>query len=323
MKIKVILNPKSKNGNHRSLRATLEDRFGDSLVDIERTAYPHHATGIARRAIVAGVDTIVAVGGDGTVNEVLNGIVGSDVALGIIPTGTANDLASLYHIDRDVDRACSIIVERRLHRADVIRVNEWHYVTAGGVGFPCEVAGIANTIKGSGAVGRRLGQILGSKLYVFALLWAVAKRNKRRNFMTVRWEGTHRLVTDSLWLMVDNQFFLGKDFLMSPSAVNDDGLFDVCLIENPMTRAQIILLTLRVLAGSHVDSPSARTWRASELVVEAEKPQSFLGDGEVVQKGSLLNVRLLPRALNVIVPGTALERETATSGQRSRRRIRC
>ncbi|MBW8003544.1 MAG: hypothetical protein FVQ80_16275 [Planctomycetes bacterium] len=74
MKIKVILNPKSSNGNYKSLEAILKAKFAHSLVDIEQTAHPRHATDIARNAVKSEVDTIVAAGGDGTVNEVLNGI---------------------------------------------------------------------------------------------------------------------------------------------------------------------------------------------------------------------------------------------------------
>jgi len=140
MKIKVIANPQPMNGHYRYLRALVQQQFGHHVVGIEQTTCPQHATDIARRAASEDVDTVVAVGGDGTVNEVINGIVGTELALGIIPTGTANDLASLYSIPTDVGKACKLILERHVQEADVINVNGWYYVTAGGLGLPCEVA---------------------------------------------------------------------------------------------------------------------------------------------------------------------------------------
>ena len=292
----------------------LKAKFAHSPVDIEETAYPQHATDIARQAVEENVDTIVAVGGDGTVNEVLNGIVGTDVVLGIIPTGTANDLASLYHIQTNVAKACDIILERRLHRADVIGVNGWYYLTTGGVGLPCEVASIANTIKRSGMIGKRLTQILGSKLYILAVLCALVKKNTRRNLLTLPWNGCSIRV-DALSFMMNNQSFLGKKFLMSPGAVNDDGMFDICLIENSKSRVQILSLLIQVRTGRHIYSPSVKTWRAGELVVDAENPLTFFGDGEIFQKVSVFKIKIFPRALNVIVPKAIVAEENVTSSQ--------
>ncbi|HEB29626.1 hypothetical protein LCGC14_3070530 [marine sediment metagenome] len=141
-------------------------------------------------------------GGDWSVNEVLNGIMGSDVAIGIIPTGTANDLASYYRLPCNIEKACDIILKRRIHRADLILVNNRYFITAGGLGFSSEVANIVNTIK--------------------------------------------------------NQPFLGKNFVISPDAVNDDGIFNVCLIKNSKTRAGKLSILIKVLTGRHIYFPSVK-----------------------------------------------------------------
>ena len=301
MKIKVIVNPRSKNGDNKYLKMMLKEKFGQYLVDIEQTAYPRHATEIAQRAVKENVDTIVAVGGDGTVNEVLNSIVGTEVALGIIPTGTANDLASLCHIPKDLPQACEVIFERHLHCADVICVNGWYYVTAGGLGLPCEVVSIANTIKRQGTIGKLLRQILGSKVYILAVLCALFKKARRRTLLNIRCNGSS-LVVDSLSLMVNNQPFLGKNFLMSPAAINDDGMFDICLIENFKRRMQILSILIKVITGRHIYSPSVKTWRAKELIVNAEEPLSFIGDGEIIQQGTQFSIQIIPRALRLLTP---------------------
>jgi diacylglycerol kinase (ATP) len=299
MKIRVIINPRSNAGNGRCLENMVREKFARSLVSIEQTAYPRHATGIARQAVEKKIDTIAVVGGDGTVNEVLNAIAGTDVVLGIIPTGTANDLASYYHIPRDANNACDLILRRRTERADVIRVNGWHYVTGGGVGLPSRAAEIANAIKNRGAVGRLCARLLGSKLYALALVCALSSKRARLNPLSIRLNGSSVRV-NALSLMIDNQPFVGRDFLVSPGAVNDDGILDVCLIENSKNLMQTMSTILKVLEGRHVFSSSVKTWRVKEMTVISEKPTAFYGDGEINHTGSEFRIKLLPGALKVI-----------------------
>jgi YegS/Rv2252/BmrU family lipid kinase len=301
MNIKVIVNPQALNGRDKYLQALLQEQFGRYVVRIEKTTCPRHATDIARRAVKENVDTVVAVGGDGTVNEVVNGVVGTDVGLGIVPAGTANDLASLHKIPTDVEAACEVIRERHLQKVDVINVNGWYYVTAGGFGLPCEVASIANTIKSSGTVGKLLGRVLGSHVYILAVLCALINRKRRNNLLNIRWDGGS-LNVDPLWLMVDNQPFLGKTFLLSPGAANDDGVFDICLIEGSKSRLQILRLLVETLAGTHIYGASAKTWCTGELIVNAKKPLPFFGDGEIVKESADFRIAIVPGALNVVVP---------------------
>ena len=302
MKTLIILNPKSKAGSSKKLESLLKEKFSNSDVEFMKTAYPGHATDLARRAVREQADTVVAVGGDGTVNEVLNGIVGSPIALGIIPTGTANDLATYYRLPRNIEKACDIILKRQIHRADLILVNNRYFITAGGLGFPSDVASIATSIKSRSAAGRLFGRILSSKLYIIASLLAVFKA-KNQNLLKVRWNGSS-LISDALSLTVNNQPFLGKNFVISPEAVNDDGIFDVCLIKNSKTRVGILSILIKVLAGSHIYSSSVKMWRTDTLIVEADSPKTFLNDGEFLQKSKEFKIHVAPLALNVIVPET-------------------
>ncbi len=301
MKIKVILNPRSMNGMNPFLEAILRERFGNAIVGIERTVHPHHATAAVNRAIKEGVDTIVAAGGDGTVNGILNALVGADIALGILPTGTANDLATLYQIPSDLHKACQVILKRRLHRADLIRVNKRHYITAGGLGLPSKIVQFANTAKQHRETCRGIYQMLGSKLYFFAALYMLLKEGPQHDRLRIRWNGGS-LDAQALSLMVSNQSFAGKYFIMSPAACNDDGLFDVCLIENSNRRTSIFSTFLKVLAGRHVNSQGVKLWRAAELIVDAEEPVSFFGDGELISRATHFKIKILPGALNDIVP---------------------
>ncbi len=302
MKTLIILNPKSKAGSSRKLESILKDKFSNSDVEFLKTAYSGHATDLVRRAVREQADTVVAVGGDGTANEVLNGIVGSPIALGIIPTGTANDLATYYRMPRNIEKACDIILKHNIHCADLILVNNRYFITAGGLGFPSDVANIATSIKSRSTVGRLFGRILSSKLYIIASLLAIFKA-KNQNLLKIRWNGSS-LISDALSLTVNNQPFLGKNFVISPEAVNDDGIFDVCLIKNSKTRVGILSILIKVLAGSHIYSSSVKMWRTDTLIVEADSPKTFLNDGEFLQESKEFEIQVVPRALNMIVPET-------------------
>ena len=307
MKIKVIANPQLVNGHHRYLRALVQQQFGHHVVGIEQTTCPQHATDIARRAASEHVDTVVAVGGDGTVNEVINGIVGSSTALGIISAGTANDLASLYRIPTDVGKACEVILERHVQEADVINVNGWYYVTVGGLGLPSEVASMANTIKKSGAVGKLLRKILGSHIYTLAMMGALLKTNTHHNPIKIQSSDTNMENVNASALLVANQPFLGKHFIVSPEAVNNDGRFNVCLIENTKRLSDILLILMKAYTGEHVHSPFVKTWACKELVINTDRPLTFFGDGEVCQEGVEFRISIFPRAIKIIVPKATQE----------------
>ena len=301
MRIKVIINPKSKNGNPGYLKSILKEKLKPYYVDIEETAHHQHATEIAKQTANKNFDTIVAVGGDGTINEVLNGIIGSDMVLGIIPTGTANDLAELYGIPKDPQKACEVILKQHLCNADIIEVNDHYYITAGGLGFPSDIIRISNWMKHRNITGKLLSQLLGSKIYILAVVYALIKKKRGKNFLKVNWNGSS-IYSDSLSLMLNNQPFLGKNLLMSPGAVNNDGRFDVCLIGNSRSRFQILSILLKVIFGKHVSSSSISTWQSNNLVVSSQKPQTFFGDGEIIEQRTQFNIRVLPEALRIIVP---------------------
>lgn len=301
MKTIIIINPKSRAGRKGKLEQVIKHRLASLNFKITKTAYPGHATEISRKAVRENYDTVVVVGGDGTVNEVVNGIFGSNVTLGIVPVGTANDLASLYNLPTDIESACDVILKRHVTKIDLISVNSKYYVTAGGVGLPCEVATIANAIKCHGRIGQLIGKILGSKIYILAVIAALASKAKRNNLINIRYNN-RSLTANVLSMMVDNQSFLGKDIIMSPGAVNNDGAFDICLIENSLSRLKILQILIRTLNGTHISLPFVRTIRATDITIKTKQQTSFFGDGEIIQQNTSFDIRLIPKALKLVVP---------------------
>lgn len=301
MRIQVIANRQCASANKTRLLAVLRERLNGHVMAVEETRSAQQATEVARRARRERIDTIVVVGGDGTLNGVINGIVGTDVAVGIVPAGTANDLACFHDVPHAVATACQVVLARHLERVDVINVNGWNYITAGGVGFPSAVAKLANAMKCREESGRAVQRTFGSHVYLLAALCQLLMQLPTRNRVKIR-SDDRSLVCNPFALVVSNQPFLGKHFRVSPQALNNDGMFDICVIENLQSRTHILALLLKTLGGRHLQSPNVRSWRATNLVVEAEHPIPFFADGEIVGQAAEFRLRVLPRAINLITP---------------------
>ena len=304
MKIEFIINPRAKNSKIPQLARIIRSRFRSHSINLTPTSYSGEATNLARRAVADGRDIVVAVGGDGTINEVMNGIIGSDLALGIIPTGTANDLATYYGLPRGIYENCDIIRHTRVHRADLIRVNERFYITAGGLGFPSTVAALANTLKNNTRFGNIINQLLSNKIYMICCLFAMLQ-GSHQNLLRLKSQ-VQTSTCDVFALIVNNQPLLGGKFMIAPQAVNDDGLFDVCLINNVKSRFEIISIIVKVLIRRHMFSPRVQMWRTNYLKVESKNPSHFLSDGELLPACNTYDIKLYRNALPVIVPATFL-----------------
>ena len=301
MKVKAIINPGSRIAGRSRVEQILRAKFPIDSLDIEKTSRPGHATEITRQAVNESFDTIVVVGGDGTINEVVNGVIGANVRIGIIPSGTANDLARHFGIPRRVDRACDVILAGRVRPTDAIFVNGRYYVTDGGIGLPGRSLAIAESIKRLGAFGRFLTLLMGSKLYLLGL--AVALPTFRRRSLPVRVSLTNgQFITDAVSVILGNQPALGQSFRVLPGAVNDDGLLHIFIIEKDVTLRQLVRIAAATLNGSHIERDGVKMLCSEKLKIETPYPSSFFGDGEILQESSTFDVHVKPGAINFIVP---------------------
>lgn len=301
MAIHVIVNANAPLARNERALTLVSEKFGDQLHAITKTACAQEAVNIARCVASRNIDTLVVVGGDGTVNSVLSAVAGTNMALGIVPNGTANDLSSLFALPTDIATACDVIRRRRLQTVDLIEVNSRYFVTGGGLGLPARVAAMANALKLHNGSGRTLHGLLGSKLYVASAVSALLAKGCEASSIAI-FGGHGWLVADALSLTISNQPFVGRHFYVSPGADNNDGLFDVCLIEKSRHRLQSATTLARVLRGSHAHLPRVRTWRGEELIVRAEKSLPFFADGEHLEDANVFSIKILPKSLNLIVP---------------------
>lgn len=301
MRVKVIINSKAGRGRSQRLREFLRKTLGSGCESIESTAGVGHATIIARDTCRDGFDTIVVVGGDGTINEVVNGTIGEDVALGIVPTGTANDLARYHHIPSDPKSACNLILQRHCRYLDVIRVNGWHYLTVAGLGLPCGAVEEAEFLKHKSATSRAFSRLIGSKLYLFAL--ALAYRRSTRHGIDLRISsGQTTWLGEAFSVIVANQPFLGRSFCVAPSASNNDGRLDLFTIIDTHSRQQLFQTVLSTVTGGPENPDNVVRLQTDHLTIEATEALSIFADGELHGSSKCFDFQVVPQAIKLIVP---------------------
>ena len=225
------------------------------------------AEALARDAATAGADVVVAVGGDGTVHEVVNGLDGSDVAFGIIPIGTANDFARQTGIPLDVDHAMDVILQREARCIDTATLNGRRFlnVSSGGVGA-----------EATAETPSEAKEALGMLAYAITGVRKLVDLEPRRARFTA--PGLD-LDTEFLLFAVGNGRTTGGGTLIAPRASVTDGLLDVCIVE-AMPRAEFAKLVLRIRHGDHVGNDGVHYLQVPSIDISAGESISVNVDGE-------------------------------------------
>ena len=257
------------------------------LVEVLPTFEAGDAAVLAASAARRGVDVVAAAGGDGTVNEVVNGLDGYDVPLGIIPLGTANDFARQVGIPADADHAMDVILQRKPRRLDTASLNGRRFlnVSTGGVGAEA-------TAETPAEVKESLG----------ALAYAISGMRKLADFRAQH----ARFVGDEF--EYDGEFLMfavgitrstGGGTLITPMASATDGLLDLCIVER-MSRGEFARTVLRVKRGEHIGHEGVHYVQLKSVRIEADEPMAVNVDGEM-SNGQRLAYRARARDLWVHV----------------------
>jgi diacylglycerol kinase (ATP) len=236
-------------------------------VDPRVTWEPGDATRFARSAASRSVDTVVAVGGDGTVNEVINGLDGKTLPLGIIPLGTANDFARQTGIPDDPDHSMDVILRRKPVAIDTAELNGRRFVnvSTGGVGAEAT----AETP-------------LDAKESLGALAYAIAGVRKLTDLSPARMRFRAKgfeLTRDVLLFAVGNGRATGGGSLLTPNAMVTDGLLDVCIVE-AMPLSHMAKLFLKMRKGEHIGEEGVHYLQVSSLSIVSERAVAVNVDGE-------------------------------------------
>ncbi len=283
-----IVNPAAGHGAGARLGMGLARELEASGFNVEiiQTPAPGEAARIAREASAEGCRTVIAVGGDGTANEIANGLVGTNTALALYPIGSGNDFARSLGYPRKRRDIGRFLANARRRVIDVGDVNGRIFVNAAGVGIDGHVA---ERVEASARV---VGQTLG--YFVGALVSIVSYRPQpmRLRIDDQTLEGKHLLVVAA------NGTHFGSGMHIAPQAEIDDGLFDI-VVAGDLGRWASLVALAKLYRGTHVNGRDVLAFRARSLDVELERELPTQADGEPMRARSL-TVRMRPGALTVL-----------------------
>ncbi|MFO7152004.1 MAG: diacylglycerol kinase family lipid kinase [Bacillota bacterium] len=233
------------------------------------TQGPGQATEIAREAVRAGYDKVVAIGGDGTIREVVQALAHTEACLGVIPAGTGNDFGRSLGIPPEPRGALEIIKGGYVRRVDLLRSGQNFFANVVGAGLDAEVVD---------AVNRGPKVMTGTITYVVQLLRVLAGYSTSE--VTLEIDG--RTVKRKAWLVaVSNARFFGGGMMICPDALVDDGLLDVCIV-NEISKAELLRFLPTVFSGKHKSHPAFEVLKGKRVRMEFAPPAKVQADGDII-----------------------------------------
>ncbi|GAB4156613.1 MAG: diacylglycerol kinase family lipid kinase [Candidatus Promineifilaceae bacterium] len=279
MKVQVILNPYANRWGARSKVEQVKQALQAAGVQADLVFIPAPGGGIAlaREAALAGYDAVIAAGGDGTVNEVVNGLIaaagdGATMPMGVLPIGTGNDFNDMAGLPRDLMAAAQVIARGKTKQVDAGKVNDRYFDNNCAVAMEPLVT-IENV---------KMTRLSGNIRYIVALVKALIKLQAWDMRITL---DNEILEGPAILLSVCNSPRTGGLFYMAPDAKMDDGLFDVVYAPEIPKRTVLAILP-RLFKGSHVHHPAVTYTRSSRVIVESRPGTPIHADGEVLSEGS-------------------------------------
>lgn len=290
MKTAFIINPIAGRGKTSEVWRKMESKlqlthkFGDPYF----TAFSGDAKRLAQELPDKGYRRLVIFGGDGTVNEVLNGLDLEKAQLGIVPTGTGNDFCRVLGIPSKPMKAVALLNEGRIRRVDIGLVNGRRFLNTVGVGFDAEVARTTN---------EEYKQLKGTLAYLVSVtkvLWSY--RNEEMIIETEEntFEGKMLLAA------IGNGRYIGGGMKLIPGAEIDNGLFHLCLLGD-LTKTEILLNMPKIFSGTHLSHPQVSSLTARKVIIKSKNAMTVQADGEILGK-TPIEVEIIPRVLEMIVP---------------------
>jgi len=293
-----IVNPIAGKGRGRKLLQTLDRTLHKHFPEPEIliTQDRLHAFELAKERKEHPDRIIVAVGGDGTVNEVSNGLIGGNAMMSVIPIGSGNDFVKMFNIPTDIEKAIDKIKNGTVRNSDAgsIQIGSYdgsnltrYFINGIGIGFDAAVAHQTTKFK----------HLRGISLYAFSVAVILFKYKTPELLLSMNgssMNGQHFLIA------IGNGKCAGGGFYLTPEAKIDDGLLDVCYIDN-VTIPQVVKIFPSVMKGKHKKHNQVHFERTDALSVVAQQEIMVHADGEVLAtKARTIDIQVTPNALQVI-----------------------
>ena len=299
MKTRFIFNPCSGKNRRNpwlvpAIRAFIAQHRLDA--DLVFTSHPGHATALARAALADRCERVVAVGGDGTMNEVAQALVGASAALAIVPCGSGNGLALHLGLPTQPRRALALLADAtaRIAAIDTGTANGHPFFNAMGLGFDAEISRRFNRLT-------RRSLTAYARTGLAAFVRSAGRQSGQRITIT---DGHGTLATlDAFLVSVANSDQYGNHARLAPGARVDDGLLDLVAVQPPGLWGALPLVA-RLFSGTFDRSPRVRRHRGARFIIHRPAPGLIHTDGETHETGATVEIAVLPRSLRLLVPAT-------------------
>tara|TARA_B100000767_G_C19708367_1_gene511614 strand:- start:419 stop:1312 length:894 start_codon:yes stop_codon:yes gene_type:complete len=288
-----IVNPISGTGKNKLVPEMVSSIFpsNEFKVEINKTLNPTHATELTNKHIANGADIIVACGGDGTINEIANCLVGSSVKLGIVPMGSGNGLASTLKIPKSITEALRTIKKLNSTKIDVGEINKHFFFSNTGIGFDASVINNYSKTKQRGLI-----SYLRASFNTFL-------HNPTPLFLEIK-TGSKILSLKPFIVFVSNTNEMGYNISLTPKASIQDGMLDAIVVE-PLNKLEIIYFAFLLLIRKPQSFKKAHYFLAQNLEIKNLGVGGMLAqiDGESKEISSNpINITIRKSALSVIIP---------------------
>ena len=296
----LIFNPTAGWRDWKEDLSAIADDFSKQGWDIawRETWGPGDATTFAREAAAKGYDVALAAGGDGTISEVVNGLAKTEVALGVLPIGTANIWAREMGLPvwgiihrRFLEEVAKALMEGQRRQIDVGQAGQHYFLLWAGVGLDAKVTEVMEPRT-------RVQKWWGSLAYAVAL--AAVARDFKGALAKITIDGQTFQEEVILVLVSNVQLYSGGVFRLTPQARIDDGLFDICILKGHDWSAALGHVT-SLLTGQYLNGPEVGYYRGKRVVVETAVPLPVQLDGDPVA-ATPIEMVVVPKALTIIVP---------------------
>lgn len=291
-----IVNPSSAGGRGKKIWYQLEPVLMEKQISyaVHFTQGPDHANHLVKNVLKERtVQAVVAVGGDGTVHEVGQELIGKGIPLGVVPAGSGNDFARALGISTNIKKALERIISLNPYPMDVGQINQKFFVNGAGIGFDGAVAKRTNTSKGK----RWLNQWkLGQFAYTISALRLLS--TFRPIDMSLIIDGKDYFFSNVWLVAVTNIPFYGGGMKVCPHAIHDDGILDICIVRN-LSRIQFLKCLGKVFRGEHVYESGVMLMRAESITIDSKEILPVHTDGESYPSFPI-TIQVQKHALNVL-----------------------
>ncbi len=287
-KILFIINPISGVGRQKIAEKIIAEKINKNLFDyeIEYTNAAKHAIALSKKGTQESFNIITAVGGDGSVNEVAKSLIGTPVALAILPCGSGNGTARHMKLPINLNKALQIINQDKITIIDTFSINNEFAINTAGIGFAAHIANAFSKLKKRGF-----------ENYIKIAIKDSFNYKSQPCSIEI---GGHIKNVNAFIIDICNGSQWGNNAAIAPHAENNDGLLDLCIVSN-FPFINFPLMATRLFTKSIHKSKFVEIIKVKEVLIRQEKMIAHI-DGEPIEIGNELRVKINPLSLKVVVP---------------------